>query len=71
VAYDLYQNCGLCIGGYITVDGEAMPCQRCGGTGKLVIGDIPNLEVAISTLTTEADKILKVCKKILDIVEKV
>jgi hypothetical protein len=70
MSYDLYQKCGSCINGFITVDGESVPCQSCEGTGKLIVGDIPNLEVAIGTLTSMLDNLTGVCGKILKIVGK-
>jgi hypothetical protein len=70
MAYDLYQKCGLCINGFITVDEESVPCAACGGTGKMVIGDIPNLEVAMDNLSGICKTTLEICEKILSVVGK-
>jgi hypothetical protein len=71
MAYDLHQKCGLCIDGHILVNGVSTTCVACDGTGKLVVGDIPNLEIAVINLAASMKQVLDVCKKILAAVSKV
>ena len=71
MSYEIHEICGLCIEGYITVDGIPTPCGTCNGTGKKVVGNIPDLETALAGLSDICKTTLEYCEKILSVVGKV
>jgi DnaJ-class molecular chaperone len=76
MSYLIHQICGTCGGtGIVTVPGAAASgtanCQTCGGSGKSVFAETPDIESGVGSITDLCKQTLDVCNKILEVVGNV